>query len=287
MNGGPGPIGLLGPGLLLVGLLVLLAGSAPETRKASERLVHRYLTGLRMVRDRFYLTISAERLAALLVGGAVALGVLWFIVSGGLFESLAFFFIGLIIPAVVFQVMWQQRLNQIREQIEPALTLMSSRWRTSPSVGDSFVAIVEHMEAPLSQEASTVVQELQLGDMDSVLRRFEERVPIQPIRLLCMGIRQALPLGGNVAKVLDQIAGAVRESNRLELFVESKTASGRYQAFALALLPILLVWGMWKLDPATVEPLFYTQTGKLLVGFAVVLDVVGVLLVLRITKIEV
>jgi hypothetical protein len=107
MNTGIGPMGLLGPGLLLVGLLVVLVGFAPETRRASERLVHRYLTGLRMVRDRFYLTISAERLAALLVGGAVALGVLWFIVSGGFFESLAFFFIGLVVPAVVFQVMWE------------------------------------------------------------------------------------------------------------------------------------------------------------------------------------
>lgn len=278
---------LLGPGLLLAGLLVALIGFEPTTRATSHRLVERYLTGLRVVRDRFYLHISAERMAALLVSGAAVLALAWYFVSEGFFESLAIFALGLAAPAVVFHVMWKQRLTQIRHQIEPALTLMSSRWRTSPAVADSFVAIVEHMEPPLSQEASTVVQELQLGDMDAVLRRFEERVPIQPIRLLCMGIRQSLPLGGNVAKVLDQIAGAVRESNRLELYVESKTASGRYQAFALAFLPIVLVWGMWKLDPATVEPLFTTETGKLLVWFAVVLDVVGVLLVLRITKIDV
>lgn len=266
---------------------VLLAFHAPLERSLGRSWIEA-LRWIDQVRDRYYIDTPARHILLSLLAGAALVGVAWGVFVGDLLDGLVAGGLTLCLPILVVRAMWHQRINAIREQIETALTLMSSRWRTSADVGRSFEAVVEHLEPPLAQEAQLVVRELKVGTpIDEALENLEQRVPIRPVKLMCVGIRQALPLGGNVAEVLDQIGDAVRESNRLEMFVDSKTTEGRTQAFAMGAMPFAAAYGLHKLDPALIEPLLETPTGNLILLGALLFDVIGLLLVLKITDIKV
>lgn len=271
---------------LSAGLLIAAAGESLSARLA--RFWRDYLRWLGTVRDQFFIRTSADRIAQLLVIAGVAFGALWWFVAGSPLDGVVGTAMGLALPILVVRGLWRKRIKAIRESIQTALQLMASRWRNSADVGKSFEAIVEHLEGPLAQEAELVVRELHVGTPVPVaLRGLEERVPIRPVQLTCVGIRQALPLGGNIAQVLEQIAAAVQESNRLEMFVDSKTTEGRTQAWIMGAMPFVSAYGLYKLDPSIIEPLLSTSTGNWVLGIAAVLDVVGLLLILKITNIKV
>lgn len=280
-------LGTVAPVLLIAGIALAILGGSDELSGWLDQLATKYMQGVRSARDRFFLKTDERTLAMMLIGGAVGLGLVWFLITLAPIESFAVVLVGLIVPAFAVRAMWRQRMNQVRTQIESALTLMASRWRTFPDVATSFRAVEEHMDPPLADEFKFVLRELKMGrTMDEALRFLEDRVPIRPVSLFCIGVRQALPLGGNVAAVLDQIAAAVRESNRLELFIESKTAAGRFQAYALAAMPLLVGYFLWKLDPTLIEPLFTTRIGNMLLGVVVFLDVAGMIIALKIVDIK-
>lgn len=283
-------LALSGAGWLLVlasiGLLMAGAGTRIEHRLASAW--QNYLRWVDNIRDRFYLDTRVEHIAALMLGAGVAVGALWGWLSGSTIDALLATAAALAAPAFIVRALWNQRINAVRQQIEIALTLMASRWRTSADVGRSFEAIVEHLDPPIAQEAELVVRELRIGTpIDEVLHALEARLPIRPVQLMCVGIRQALPLGANVAEVLDQIGAAVRESNRLEMFVDSKTTEGRTQAFVMGAMPFLAAYGLYRLDPTIIQPLLERTVGNVILGAALLLDLLGLFLILKITDIKV
>lgn len=285
-----GQAALSGAGWLLVlasiGLSIAGAGARLERRLAAAW--QHYLRWVDNIRDRFYLDTPGEHIAALMLGGGVVVGVAWAWLSGSVIDGLLATAVALAAPALIVRALWNQRINAIRQQIEIALTLMASRWRTSADVSRSFEAIVEHLDAPLAQEAELVVRELRVGTpIDEVLRALEARIPIRPVQLMCVGIRQALPLGGNIAEVLDQIGAAVRESNRLEMFVDSKTTEGRTQAFVMGAMPFVAAYGLYRLDPTIIQPLLERTVGNIILGGALLLDLLGLFLILKITDIKV
>lgn len=279
--------GLIAPLLMTVAIGLIVFGSSERLSLWLERVSVQYMQGVRSARDRFFLRVDERTLAMGLVGGAFALGLVWFVVQRSPLEAFAVTGLALVVPAIAVRAMWRRRMNEIRAQIEPALALMANRWRTFPDVAMSFRAIEDHMDPPIADEFKFVLREMKMGrTMDEALRLLEIRVPIRPISLFCIGVRQSLPLGGNVAAVLDQIAAAVREANRLELFIESKTATGRFQAYALAAMPLVVGYFMYKIDPTLIEPLFHTKIGNMVLAAVIFLDVVGLLIALKIVNIK-
>lgn len=275
--------------LVCLSVTLVVIGGSPTISRRLEHGWREYLRWIGHMRDRFFIDAPADHIArALVVGGFAVGGLWWFILGDGPIDAVIGTAVGLALPMLVVRAMWHQRIKSIRENIETALQLMASRWRNSADVGKAFEAVVEHLEGPISQEAELVVRELRVGTpAHEALGGLEQRAPIRPVQLTCVGIRQALPLGGNIAEVLEQIAAAVRESNRLEMFVDSKTTEGRTQAWVMGALPLAAAYGLHKLDPTLIEPLFHSTTGKWILAAAVLLDLIGLLLILKITDIKV
>lgn len=279
---------VLGWGLICLAVGLLIAGAGESLSSQMARFWRDYLRWLGTVRDQFFIDMPAERIAQLLMVGGLAVGGMWWFVAGTPIDGVVGTAVGLGLPVLLVRGLWRKRIKAIRNEIQNALQLMASRWRNSADVGKAFEAIVEHQDGPLAQEAELVVRELHVGTPVAVaLRGLEERVPIRPVQLTCVGIRQALPLGGNIAQVLVQIAAAVQESNRLEMFVDSKTTEGRTQAWIMGAMPVLSAYALHKLDPTIIDPLLSTTTGNWILGIAVALDVIGLLLILKITNIKV
>jgi Flp pilus assembly protein TadB len=94
-------------------------------------------------------------------------------------------------------------------------------------------------------------------------------------------------VGGNLAEVLLTIAGTIRERAFLRRQVRALSAEGRLSAYILIALPLLV--GAWLFISAGtyMRPLYTTPLGELMLGFAVLLLLIGSFWMNRTIKVEV
>jgi tight adherence protein B len=96
-------------------------------------------------------------------------------------------------------------------------------------------------------------------------------------------------VGGNLAEVLDTIAGTIRDRVKLKGEVRALTAQQQYSGYILALLPVALALVLFIINPTYMLGL-YTKThwcGWVMTGCSVVMVLSGFLVIQRIVDIKV
>ncbi|MBL8025544.1 MAG: type II secretion system F family protein, partial [Fibrobacteres bacterium] len=119
--------------------------------------------------------------------------------------------------------------------------------------------------APFSDEAYHALRETELGiSLVDALSRLAERIGSPEYTTLCTAISVSQETGGSLSSTLDSFAASIREKRVLEGRIRSLTAQGKMQGIVLALLPAVMLLGIYLLDPDMVMPLFTTTIGQLL-----------------------
>ena len=142
----------------------------------------------------------------------------------------------------------------------------------APSLGEALHATIGASAAPMSEELELVVSEMELGrSLERALLAWERRVGNQVLSLALSTLQIGRQTGGSLPQVLKEAAASLREMERLQGVVRTKTAEGRAQSMLIGGLPFLIYVGMNFVDPTHLDPLSDSSTGHLLVGIAVLL----------------
>lgn len=90
-----------------------------------------------------------------------------------------------------------------------------------------------------------------------------------------------------MADLLERLSNNLRARQHVTGKIGVLTAQGKMQAWVMGALPIVLLAALSQIDPVSVELMFLSQTGQLLLGAVVLLECVGVFWLRRILAIEV
>lgn len=266
-------------------LFVLACGEWIGNRLAAERGVYERVVGKEL--HRLFLPVSPQEFVlyhlAILVGctvlGAIFLGVL-----GAFFGVL----LGIFGPRMYLKKKWKERLRRIDEQTEEAMIYMANSFKANPSLPDAVQDVCNSMGPPISQELGVLLKEYRLGTpLDQALINLRQRVPSRNIELAISALVIGRTVGGNIPDILEEIAGTIRESYRLERVIDTQTAQGRMQAWVMGLMPAVVVGAFYLLDPDLIQPLFNTFIGYMILGIAAVFNMIGVVMILKIVQIDV
>ena len=93
--------------------------------------------------------------------------------------------------------------------------------------------------------------------------------------------------GGNLAETFDTIVEVIRERVRLQQKIDTFTASGMFQGMVIGAMPYALGFIYFLQDPASMTPLFTSIIGLIMLFFAVLLDLAGIFVIMKIVKIKV
>jgi len=93
--------------------------------------------------------------------------------------------------------------------------------------------------------------------------------------------------GGNLSEILDNLAHVIRDRFRIYRDVRTKSAHGRLTAGVLIALPPFMVIMLNILNPHYMNILFTDRLGPWMLYGAASLQVIGTLLLWKITNIEV
>ena len=242
-----------------------------------------------------FIEIPQDRLTYILLASSVGLGALVFLICGifgswivGSILGIAFAFIGFKAPRIIVDFLIEKRIKAYSSQMVDALQLLANGIRAGLSVPQSLGMIVDEMPAPISQEFNTVLQQNRIGvPLEECFENLAKRVPTEDNDMFVSSINILRETGGNLAETFDTIVEVIRERVRLQQKIDTFTASGMFQGMVIGAMPYALGFIYFLQDPASMTPLFTSIIGLIMLFFAVLLDLAGIFVIMKIVKIKV
>jgi len=169
-------------------------------------------------------------------------------------------FFGLRIPRFYVRTMAKKRMQAFDSQLSDTLNLWVNALRSGYSVLQSMEAIATELPPPVSAEFERVVQEVRLGlSVEQALANMYRRVPSEDLDLVITAVNIQREVGGNLAEVLDTISFTIRERVRIKGEIRTLTAQGRVSGWIVSLLPLVLGFVLFLINPEYVSELWVKE----------------------------
>lgn len=225
---------------------------------------------------------------AMICLGALGVGVALCLASP--FKLLAFV-VGPMFAAVPVGWLWfkrSRRLAKFGKQMPEAMELLSRSLRAGHSLNAGFGLVAKEMEEPLAREFGRAFEEQNLGvPLDEAIEDMADRVPNMDLRFFATAVVLQRQTGGDLAEILDKIGHLIRERLQILGQIQALTGEGRMSGAVLLALPPVLFLVMLKLNYEYVMMLFTDEMGRYMLGFGLVTQVIGALVIKKIITIKV
>lgn len=191
-------------------------------------------------------------------------------------------------PRLYLKFLKKRRLQRFNEQLEDALNSMSSALKAGFSINQALEVIAEENRRPISIEFRLLLQEIRLGvPLEKALDNMVKRMQSDDFELVATAVLTARQTGGELTVIFERLAAMIRERMRISGRLKALTAQGRMQALVVGAMPFLLMIVMNYIAPQMMSNFFNSMVGVLLLAGAVVLDVIGFLVIRKITTIDI
>lgn len=203
-------------------------------------------------------------------------------------EVLPFVAVVAALPWATLEIKHRRRVVAIEQQTDSFILALANALKSTPSVADAFSSLVPIISEPLKSEVDLALKQMRLGcTLEDALQNMAERIGSRVFDTALASVLIGQRVGGNLPKILETSAGALRELNRLESMVRSRTASGRIQMWVISLAPAAFVIFFDRTQPKYFEPLTTSNVGLAILAAAIILWVVAVVLGRKILAVDV
>jgi tight adherence protein B len=152
----------------------------------------------------------------------------------------------------------------------------------------SLEMIHREFQEPVAGEFRRTFEEHNLGlPIEIALQKLATRVPSLDVHFFVSAVLLQKRTGGNLAEILDKLAYVIRERFKLRGRIRAVSAHGKMTATALSAIPAAVAVLMFYTNPDYVKFFFKDDTGNIMLGSAVFLQMVGYLIMKKIVNIEV
>lgn len=217
-----------------------------------------------------------------LVGGIL------FIVAGKILFLLIGAVIGFMLPKWYIKKKERERIIKFNESLADMITTIVGSLRAGFSFPQALKTVVEEASSPIKEEMETVLKEMQYGSsIEDSLRDLKERMPSEDLELMIQAILIQRQVGGNLATVLDKIVETIRDRTKIQRQIVTLTAQGKLSGIVIGLLPLILGFVIYLIEPDYIGTLFSHPVGIAMIGGGLISGIIGFVLIRKITTIEV
>ena len=191
-------------------------------------------------------------------------------------------------PQAVYGILKKRRNSQFLGQLPDTLNSLASMLQAGTNLSSALEIVVAESKPPISQEFGLVLKEVRLGvDISEALENMAQRMPLEEVNMVVAGMKISREVGGSLSDVLKRLSETIRSKLELEGKIESLTAMGKAQGYVMALLPFLLGYVLYKMEPQSMSLLFDSVYGWGVCALIVVLEVLGFWFIKKIVTIDV
>ncbi|TGU70163.1 pilus assembly protein [Geomonas terrae] len=180
------------------------------------------------------------------------------------------------------------RRERFTELLPDALTMIARSLRAGHSLAVAVQLVAEEIPPPVGPLFRTAHEQQQLGlRMVDALTAMNERVESLDLRFFTTMVTINAEIGGNLAELLDKLAGTIRERLKIRRQVRVYTAQGRMSGYVLGALPLIAFLVFNSTSPEYESALLKEPTGLVILVLAALLQLVGLAVIRKIINIRI
>jgi len=182
----------------------------------------------------------------------------------------------------------RKRLDQFVQQLELALRLIASGVRIGLGLRQALAIVIEEMPDPARHEYVRVVGQTNIGvTVYDALDNLAARMPSSETLMMARAIRIQSQTGGDLGKILEHLANTIKDRRRIQRKIRALTAEGRASAAILSVLPPFLTGFIALTEHDMGHALLFTGAGHVTLFIVAVLETLGVLMLMKMLKVDV
>ncbi len=244
--------------------------------QAFDRLVLETDTGITPF-GAFLLVLTS----GLLVGGGV-----WLYNDeplSGLFAGM----LGMVFPLVVMAVQRSRRMREIQDQMPHVLDMLARAFRAGQTSEQAITLAGEELEGRLSREFRGCSSQLAMGrSFQAVMKSLAARIRTVEIRILTTTLVVQKQTGGNLSEALERMSGVIRDRLNAKRQMRASTGAGRTSTLIVAVISPMAYLFMFVFQREYLNTLFNDPLGRLLLGTAIALEIIGLIWVMLLLRSE-
>lgn len=215
--------------------------------------------------------------------------------AGSTMEVSSLFFIQVMIslalgfaPVAYILRVRKRRLAKFEQQLPDAIDLFTRTMRAGHNIHSGLETIANETADPVRMEFKKLMEELALGSqVEPALHSLGRRVPLIDLKFFITSLILQRQTGANMVQVLENLSALVRERLNMAAKLKAHTAQQRFSAGLLCALPLVVGIGFWFLKPEYVRLLWTDPTGSKFFTYAIISEIIGILVIRKIANIRV
>src|SRR2546426_3586932 len=217
---------------------------------------------------------------------AILLGIVGLLRFGTGLEFLVFAVIGYLGPWIYLRNRRGHRLREFDAGLAGAMELLATWMKAGQSVTQSFAAVTDNANPPVSDEFALARREIELGaSVESALNNMVKRIGSNDLRLMVMVITIQRSVGGDLPAILVTLTDTMRQREEMRAEILAATAQSRATALIITLLPIVAAVLLYFVVQDYFRPMLVNPLGWVMLAFAGFLLFIGNLIIRRLTAI--
>ncbi len=176
-------------------------------------------------------------------------------------------------------------LDKMEDDLSQALGVIIRCVRVGLPVVEAMRAVAKEIPAPTGPEFQRCVDQIQLGEsFDQALVNLARRCVLPAYRFFAVSVSLQRQTGGNLSETLENLADTLRKRKALRLKVQALISEPMATVAVLSILPFAVGGILMMIRPDYVMTLFTTDTGRLILGIAIVIQCIGLLVIRTMIK---
>jgi tight adherence protein B len=172
----------------------------------------------------------------------------------------------------------KRRRRQFENELPDALDIIGRALRTGTGLLAAIDAVCDQMQGVIAAEFGRLRQEIAVGlSIETAFRGLDERMQSKDVHIVVTAILIQREVGGNLAEIMDNVAGAMRE--RVSLRNEMQSLIGRQYltAYIVAAVPVVMLVALGFIQSDIVLPALRETLGRVMLLISGALIALGFL----------
>jgi tight adherence protein B len=192
------------------------------------------------------------------------------------------------LPAGYLYWLKSQRMAKFERQLPEALELVSRALRAGHAFSVGLKLVGDEAADPIGIEFRRVFDEVSMGvALPQALKNMTDRLDCVDLRFFVTAVLVQRETGGNLAEIIDSLAGLIRRRFELLLKVTALSAEGRFSGIILFCLPLVVGSALYMMNPEYMSILFTDPIGQKMLMVGSFLMVTGAIVMKRMVAIKV
>jgi tight adherence protein B len=180
-----------------------------------------------------------------------------------------------------------KRLEAFITQLEPATRLIAGGLRVGLGLRQALALVIDELPDPARYEFRRVIGQTNIGvSIFDAIDDLAARMPSHEALMTARVFRVQSETGGDLARILDQLADTIKDRRQVDRKTAALTAEGRMSAWVLMAIPVALGLFIATTQPYMSHALLYTLIGHFVIGLVVGLELLAYLWLKALLRID-